>query len=298
MIRNDFCAFILTHGRPNNVITYSTIRKAGYTGKIYIVIDNEDKTEAEYRARYGDEVLQFDKAAVAAANDEGDNFNDRRSVFYARNACWDLARKVGCRYFIQLDDDYRDFEMRNDVNLDGAYISIRRTMDDVLTAMLDYYLSIPALTIAFSQGGDHMGPQVLSRPTLRRKAMNSFICSLDRPFKFIGRVNEDVNTYTTLSRRGHIFFTVGQVQLDQIQTQANPGGMTDLYNDTGTYLKSFYSVMYCPSSVQIGVLHDSRSTHSRIHHKINWHRTAPKIIREEYRKSKVRPPWIKDTENA
>jgi len=298
MIRNDFCAFILTHGRPNNVITYSTIRKAGYTGKIYIVIDNEDKTEAEYRARYRDEVLQFDKAAVAAANDEGDNFNDRRSVFYARNACWDLARKVGCRYFIQLDDDYRDFGMRNDVNLDGTHIPIRRTMDNVLTAMLDYYLSIPALTIAFSQGGDHMGPQVLSRPTLRRKAMNSFICSVDRPFKFIGRVNEDVNTYTTLSRRGHIFFTVVQVQLDQIQTQANPGGMTDLYNDTGTYLKSFYSVMYCPSSVQIGVLHDSRSTYSRIHHKINWHRTAPKIIREEHRKSKVRPPWIKDTENA
>ena len=45
-MRDDFCAFILTHGRPYKVHTYQTLRKAGYTGKIYIVIDNEDKTEA------------------------------------------------------------------------------------------------------------------------------------------------------------------------------------------------------------------------------------------------------------
>ncbi|GCZ20856.1 TPA: hypothetical protein N6771_000356 [Escherichia coli] len=43
-MRDDFCAFILTHGRPDKVLTYRTLRRAGYTGKIFIVVDDEDKT--------------------------------------------------------------------------------------------------------------------------------------------------------------------------------------------------------------------------------------------------------------
>ena len=123
-MRDDFCAFILTHGRPDNVLTYKTLLNAGYTGKIYIVIDNEDKTEARYRENFGDMVLQFDKAAAAQTFDEGDNFNDRRAIIYARNSCWELARKVGCKYFIQLDDDYTNFIVR--YNSKKEYVSAAR----------------------------------------------------------------------------------------------------------------------------------------------------------------------------
>jgi hypothetical protein len=68
-MREDFCAFILTHGRPDRVHTYNTLQRAGYTGKVYIVIDDEDKTADQYRARLGDKVLQFCKADVAARID-------------------------------------------------------------------------------------------------------------------------------------------------------------------------------------------------------------------------------------
>ena len=43
MRRDSFCVFILSHGRPDNVITLNTLRREGYTGPWYIVIDNEDK---------------------------------------------------------------------------------------------------------------------------------------------------------------------------------------------------------------------------------------------------------------
>ena len=119
----------------------------------------------------------------------------------------------------------------------------------------------------------------------KRKAMNSFICSVDRPFQFSGRINEDVNTYTTLSRQGQLFLTILPIQLNQLQTQHNSGGMTEMYLDAGTYVKSFYTVMYCPSSVQIGVLKDPREQYGRLHHKINWHKTAPKILNEQYKKT-------------
>jgi hypothetical protein len=286
-MRDDFCAFILTHGRPDRVYTYETIRKAGYDGKVYIVIDDEDKTADQYRAKYGDMVLQFSKAEIAKTFDEGDNFNDRRAIIYARNACWPLARQVGCRYFIQLDDDYMSFEHRANSVGDVDMIQVTRTLGRCFEALLDFYIESGVAAVAFSQGGDHIGG--IAYPGgmrfLRRKAMNSFVCSTDREFKFFGRVNEDVNTYTTLGRRGSLFFTVMQVKLNQKQTQTNAGGMTDLYLESGTYVKSFYSVMYCPSSVKVGDMGDPPgSDSSRIHHAINWHKTAPMILRQEHRK--------------
>jgi hypothetical protein len=284
-MRDDFCAFILTHGRPDRVYTYETIRKAGYDGKVYIVIDDEDKTADQYRARYGDMVLQFSKAEIAKTFDEGDNFNDRRAIIYARNACWPLARQVGCRYFIQLDDDYTGFEHRLSEDGEYDYVSVRLTLGMCFEAMIDFLCESGALAVAFSQGGDHIGgDQGTGGRALRRKAMNSFVCSTDREFNFFGRINEDVNTYTTLGRRGGLFFTVMQTKLVQKQTQTNSGGMTDLYLDSGTYVKSFYSVMYCPSSVKVGEMGDPRSNNYRIHHAINWHKTAPMILRQEHRK--------------
>lgn len=85
--------------------------------------------------------------------------------------------------------------------------------------MLAYYESIPALSIAMSQGGDFLGDNGGHASWVKRKAMNSFICSVERPFSFMGRINEDVNTYTNLGRRGELFMTIGAVQLGQKQTQ-------------------------------------------------------------------------------
>lgn len=278
-MRDDFCAFILTHGRPDKVSTYQLLQKAGYTGKVFIVIDDEDETRSKYLEIFGDQVLSFSKRDIASRYDEADNFGDRRSIFYARNACFELAQKVGCKYFIQLDDDYKEFQFRVDENFDPAYLLVT-DLDGILTAMLDYYLAIPATTIAMAQGGDFLGGSG-NASWLKRKAMNSFICSTDRPFSFMGRINEDVNTYTTLGRRGELFMTIGAVQLLQKQTQSNAGGMTELYLASGTYVKSFYSVMYSPSCVKIDLL---QSTHMRIHHRISWNNTAVKILREAHKK--------------
>jgi len=89
----NYCVFILSHGRPDGVNTYRTLKKAGYTGQIYIVIDNEDRTAEKYIENFGSEnVVLFDKMAVSKTFDTADNFNDRRAVVYARNACFDIAR--------------------------------------------------------------------------------------------------------------------------------------------------------------------------------------------------------------
>lgn len=283
---DGFCAFILSHGRPDRVITYSLLRRSGYTGKIYIVIDDEDPQGAAYRERFGDEVLSFSKAESAAESDEGDNFPGPRGVVvYARNACFRLAESVGCKYFIQLDDDYIAFYLRLTLDVrDLSGVTVRKTLDGLLAGMVEFLSSTPTLTFAMSQGGDFIGGSSQSLIRLKRKAMNSFVCSTDRPFSFFGRINEDVNTYTAMGRRGDLLFTTTQVQLNQPQTQRNAGGLTEAYLDMGTYVKSFYSVMFCPSAVTVGELRDTRSSIGRMHHRINWNACAPKIISERHRK--------------
>ena len=285
MRNKDFCAFILTHGRPDRVYTYKTMRKAGYTGRIYIVIDDEDKTGDEYRKKFGEEVLVFSKAEIAKKFDEGDNFNDRRAIIYARNACFELAEKVECKYFIQLDDDYMAFYYKFNDRMEYGDWPVK-SMDKVLDLLLDYYKSIPALSIAMAQGGDFIGGKngtFAKALKLKRKCMNSFICSTERPFKFFGRINEDVNTYTNLGRRGGLFLTVNNLMLSQKTTQSNAGGMTELYLDSGTYVKSFYSIMYSPSCVKIS---EMGSKHKRIHHQVRWNNTTPVILNECFKKGK------------
>jgi hypothetical protein len=281
---SDFCAFILSHGRADNVRTHRSLRYHGYTGKICVVIDNEDSQIKKYQELYGDSVVIFDKAAIAETFDEGDNFGDRRAVIYARNACFEIAERLGIKHFIQLDDDYSSFVYKT--NHKGEFKErMIHSLDDILAAMLKFYKSIPALSVAMAQGGDFIGGEnngIMHSVIRRRKCMNSFICSTDRPFKFVGRVNEDVNTYTLLGSRGNVFMTIPFVMLHQLETQKNDGGMTNLYLDSGTYIKSFYTVMYGPSYASIGVL--TGGAHERIHHSIRWNNAVPMIIPEFFKK--------------
>jgi hypothetical protein len=292
-MQRNFCAFILTHGRPDRVTTYGTLRRYGYTGRIVLVIDDEDKHGDAYREKYGAEVVTFSKAEAAKLFDEGDNFKDRRAVVYARNALWGIAERLGVTHFVELDDDYNFFGYRFDDS--GMYGAWDVRCDWLFASMCDYLDATPFATIALSQGGDHIGGNgggyTRSNRTLR-KAMNAFICKTSRPFQFLGRINEDATAYVTLQRSGTPFLTLMAAQVNQSQTQANDGGLTDIYKSLGTYVKSFYSVMYCPSAVKVGTLKDTGTKggtasagHARLHHAINWRAVAPMIIREQHKKA-------------
>ena len=271
---NDFAVFILTHGRADNVITFKTLKKCGYTGPIYLVIDNEDKMTNEYIKNFGEENVKiFDKKKMADSIDEGNNFDNRKVIIHARNACFEIAKELGIKYFIQLDDDYYYFGYRYET---GA--KIIKNLDEVFRIVFDFYKNSNITSIALSQGGDHIGG--FSGIKLKRKCMNSFFCSTDRPFQFIGSINEDVNTYTTLGSRGHVFFTFTNLQLDQKDTQSNKGGMTDQYHLSGTYVKSFHTVMMQPNSVKVSMMN---SNHPRLHHSINWKETTPMIIDQKHK---------------
>ena len=281
----ELAVFILTYGRPNNVKTYKTLNRFGYTGKKYLICSTDDKKLNQYKSQYKNEVVVFNKQDVKNTFDIGDNFNDERVVVYARNACFDIAKKLGIKYFLVLDDDYTDFSYRFNNELQyhkgRGYI---KNIQEIFNAILNYYKSIPAKSIALSQNGDWIGGENSSwakELSLKRKCMNSFFCSTERPFKFIGRINEDVNVYTKLGSVGDLFLTIPNISLKQTDTQSNDGGLTDIYLSQGTYIKSFYSVMFSPSSVKVAMLNTERA---RLHHRVNWNNAIPKILNEQYKK--------------
>lgn len=291
---DNFAVFILTHGRPDNVITYKTLQRQGYTGPVYIIVDNEDKTIDQYRKNFGDKVIVFDKLAISKTFDTGDNFSDRRAVIYARNACFGIARELGIEYFLQLDDDYTDFRHKFTAELMPIDKLGTKNLNHLFDIILNYYKRINAATIAIGQGGDFLGGVnggEQKKLYLKRKAMNTFFCATSRPLTFFGRVNEDVNTYVTLGNRGELIFTINNVAINQVSTQASTGGMSEMYLDSGTYIKSFYTVMYAPSCVHVGMMGD---THKRLHHRINWKSAVPCIVEEKYRKRSQSPELLTD----
>ena len=103
MINDNFSVFIITHGRPNDVITFFTLKKQGYTGKIYIIIDNEDKTYNQYYKNFGKEnVIIFDKIEIAKKVDHGDNFFNLKTTTHARNSCFNIAKKKRNKIFFSI----------------------------------------------------------------------------------------------------------------------------------------------------------------------------------------------------
>jgi len=280
--RSKFATFILSHGRPDNVVTLKTLRQFGYTGKVYIIIDDEDATADGYREKFGSEnVIQFCKSDIAKKFDTADTSTDRRSIVFARNVCFEIAKELGLDYFLQLDDDYSGFYYRT--SKDNVLQTKRvKNLDKVNEIMLDLLDDTGALTVAMSQGGDHLGgAKGRVRKGILRKAMNSFYVRTNRPVKFMGRLNEDVNAYAVLGSRGELFITPMAIALNQGETQQNKGGMTEIYLSTGTYTKSFYTVMMAPSCVRIYAM---GYANYRLHHTVKWNCAVPKIIHENYRK--------------
>lgn len=209
-MRDDFAVFILTHGRADNIETLKALKRGGYTGKWYCVIDDEDEQQKQYIEKYGkDKIIIFDKQKAYENADTMDTFNDHRAILYARNESWRIAEKLGLLYFLMLDDDYKSIDFRYP---EGNKLKAKATknLDKIFESMIQFLDMSGAVTVAFAQGGDFIGGLDGGnyKKGLMRKAMNSFFCKTDTAIAFCGTKNEDVVAYTTLSSRGKLFFLI------------------------------------------------------------------------------------------
>lgn len=285
-MRDDFCIFILSYNRAGNVPTLKTLReKVGYTGDIYFIVDHE-QDKIEYEEEYGEDmVIYFDKDEVKDDIDRGDNFDEMNANIYARNHSYQIAEDLGYDYFMQLDDDYKSFRWR----FNNKFVYDNQKLENVeslLESAVEFLEESGVDTVCLGQGGEYIGGEEshLAHNGVvwaKRKSMNTFICKTDRKIDWVGRINEDVNTYVRKQQIGDIHLTINWASITQEQTQQNEGGLTDVYLDQGTYVKSFYTILYAPSCVDLSRM---GNTDERIHHHIKWDKAVPKILPEEHKK--------------
>lgn len=151
-----FAVFILTHGRANNVKTIRTLKSHGYTGRVVLVVDDEDKQGADYRRNFPGMVEMFSKAEIRKRIDTFDNIPNNLTILHPRNACFDIAERLGIRTFVQLDDDYMSFMSRyaEDGKLKGQKV---KDLDSIFAAVTRFFWSTNVSSIAIAQGGDFIG---------------------------------------------------------------------------------------------------------------------------------------------
>ena len=281
---NDFVVIILCHCRPYDTTTPATLRKFGYTGDIILLLDDEDPTIDEYRKQYPDLPIEiFSKDELLLRTDIMNSHVNKSCGVYARNVCFEVAEKYGYKYLCEMDDDYVGVPYRyiadnklyrcNEVNLDkvfDAYIEFLNASEDIEA-------------VAFAEPGDFVGGtgSNLNNKGYIRKCMGSWIMRASSTTRFLGLMNDDVNAYLINGSRGKIYITYPFIMIDTPATQSVSGGMTEVYKGTGTYTKTFYTVVLCPSFVKIDMFGDK---HYRIHHRVKWDNAVPKIVSSRYRK--------------
>jgi len=281
MNNSDYAVIIPTHGRYDRVFTIDSLRKSGYTGNIYLLCDDEDKQLEQYKEKYGDKVIVFNKDEYIGKFDKMDNFGNKACVVYARNAIWDAAKKIGLKFFIVADDDYTMYRFRID-NKQCYRTNIQiKNIDAVFNAYFDFLKISNIDTVCFAQDGDYIGgfsnSKISGGYKPYRKMMNLYFFNVDKPLEFKGTINEDLTSSVTEGVLGKKILTCMITSLLQKETQSNAGGLTEIYLELGTYVKSFYSVMAAPSCIKVALMGDKQM---RLHHAVTWKNAVPKIIRE------------------
>lgn len=279
MESKDFAIFILSHGRANTISTYKALRDGGYTGRTYVVIDNEDDQEDLYRQKFGDDIIQFDKRDYLEKTDLGDLDTDRRIGVFARNFIQDEAKRLGYKFHLQLDDDVHGFTYR------FAQGKVLRALhcshlDEVFSGMVEYMKETPITSLSFALSAYNMGGVDGSiKEGMTRKTMTTFLMRADDVQYFHMRMNDDITTSLINGMRGKLYYSYLPIEVEVDKTQVKAGGMTDIYQKSGTYRKSFYSVMCCPSCVKVSAM---GITDYRIHHTISWNNAVPKLLSERW----------------
>lgn len=276
-----FAIFILSHGRAETITTYDAMRKNGYTGDMYVVIDNEDDQEIIYRKRFGENIIQFDKRDYIKKTDLGDLDNDRRVGVFARNFIQDKAREMGYKYHLQLDDDIHGITIRYRRN-DRLLCHYVRHIDKIIEAILDYMDNAPYTSLSFGLPAYSIGGMNNAwKKQVIPKCMTTFFMRADQVHYFNMRMNDDITTSAINNMRGLMYYSIVPIQVEVDETQIKNGGMTEIYKDNGTYRKSFYTVMSLPSCSRVSSM---GITDYRVHHEICWNNCVPKILSSKYKK--------------
>ena len=134
------------------------LQRMNYRGPWYVVCSTDDAQLSKYKEVFGERVVVFDKEEIAPTFDPMDNSGRRNLGVFARQACFPVARRLGYKYFLSLDDDYNGLEWRYlNQSCTKCCGTMAKSMDELCEAMLRFMDTSGAWEVDFSVGGDFIG---------------------------------------------------------------------------------------------------------------------------------------------
>ena len=283
-MRDDFAIFICTHGRPNKQLTYNTLKQCGYTGKIYLVLDDTDNTIQQYIENYGTEqLIVFDKNHYINSCDTGSNKPVYKCILYAKDAVEDIARDMHLKSFILADDDILKLRFRT-IRDSKLYSTDLNDLNAVLDSYIEYLLNANIATLGFGNSYIYIGgvgglnPDSLSN---RRFTYNFILRNTRYDVNWYSEMNEDSITPILSAQKGQVWLQLPFVQFDMKECQAGAdGGMSDVYANMDKFKQYAHFLLYTPSNVRL-IERFGKSTHT-----FDRVKTFPKIISNVWRKQR------------
>lgn len=251
----NYAVYIISHKRAQAISTIDALRESGYTGKIYVVVDDKDPQLTSYKQKYKDSLLIFTKSDYSHIDlyDLNPSFD---SAVIPKHAVFDFAKRHGVEGVIILDDDMDNFRYRfydKQGKLRNSAIQCDHALDKVFEACFGFLseTNVPCC-ISFLPAGRFF-PDTMSK--FIRQCVNMFICRVDFGSRWTGRFADDENTFTKQNTIGALMFSLQQINFTSktYDVSKNDGGMDTLNRSQSHYSRHFQLILGNPWNAPITV---------------------------------------------
>ena len=274
--------FIPSYQRAKNIKTAKYfIEKIGYDPKkIHIVIDDDTDDTKDYQ----DEAKRLKCNLHIFNMEESIKTYDyvhrasklRRSTGQCCNMFFDIAKKNNIDFFIHIDDDTRQFEIKPfAIYTRGAVLE---DFDLVFEGIKEFMLKQKIGVFALSQTGDMF--QVPDKKMFRKKVMNTTFYNTKYIYKGRkGVLDNDTCEFAGLMNEGFFTGSLGTgLALNPTASATQKGGLTPTYNESKLLTKALVVPIQFPSLCSA---EKQKQNGGRLHHKINYRYLFPKLIKGE-----------------
>lgn len=277
-MREDTAVFIITHKRAEKQLTLDVLKESGYSGEIYLVVDDKDEQLSEYKKRYEDILLIFSKKDYAKNVDTHINNFSMSSALFARNACVDFAKKMGFDYYFVCDDDIKCIKFK-DGHTGKLRTQVAKDIERVFSALVEYMENAPLQALGIISDNTYIGGVNSSvKKGIRWSVCQVALFKTSQPMEFKSAIWEDVATLSRDIKLGKVEFSPMCLSQCTPANGTNAGGCKEMYENSSDYINSFMVLLDRPDAIKIEFKKGKfmmKSDHSALH---------PCIINEKYKK--------------
>lgn len=278
-----FAVFIISHERADRVDTYTVLKKGGYTGKIFVVVDDVDKQLNEYKERFKKNLLIFNKMDYIDSADTVEPYKRYASAVYARNAVEDFAKEIHLDTFLMIDDDITGLRYRWVENGSVKSLVVKGGLDKVFEYYSQYMLDteIACTSFPFTMfyiAGTH---DLERRISEYRHTYQIHIRNAHKEVEWTGTINHDTITQLLTMKKGYIWWSIPHLVFDAKPMNSEKGGLKEVYDTIGDFNMAFLAMITSPDCCSIV---PSKGKRSSLQIKENKLTSYPMIVSQEYKK--------------